>query len=812
MATARKIISQMIAEEVALLGVRQKESILSRRGALLALVGMIAIVLLLLGLVWYILDRDVRSRKWAHAAVRRSADELRDLYDNAPCGYYSLDSEGNFLQINATLLAWLGYRRGEVVPKLKFRDLLTPESAQRYDAASTLLKEDGGIDELGLEMVRKGGAVMPILLAASALHDSDGRYVSSRGTVFDITERQRAEIVREQLAAIVDYADDAIVRFTPEGTIVSWNKGAERLYGSTADEVIGESISILVPGETGESAVILETLRQGSLVEHNETVRVTKDGRLIHVLLTISPIKDTGGRVTGAALVARDITPLKRAEQKFRGLLEAAPDAMVVANPKGDILLVNAQTEKLFGYSREELLGRDIKTLVPERSRNGDAGPRSGFFTDPQAQLRGQDLELYGLHSDGHEFPVEVTLSPLQIDEGVLVSSAIRDATRRKQDEQALREHARALQVQASLLDIASDAIMVRDRDGIISFWNAGAVRMYGFSKEEALGNVSHTLLHTEYPQPFSTIETAVLEKGHWEGEVDHTRRNGSHITVASRWVLQENDPGQPWKVLEINTDISQRLKVEKEIRELNQSLESRNSELLTLNKEMESFSYSVSHDLRAPLRAIDGFSQALVEDSRDKLDPVEKKHLERIRAAAGKMGRLIDDLLTLARTTRSSMVPQEVNLSELASDIAAQLRNTQPERSVTFVIQSGLLVVGDRGLLTVVLDNLLGNSWKFTSKEPQARIEFGMRPEGDQKVYFVKDNGAGFDMRYANKLFGAFQRLHDNSEFPGTGIGLANVQRVIHRHKGRIWAEGALGQGATFYFVLWENKNDSAG
>ena len=157
-------------------------------------------------------------------------------------------------------------------------------------------------------------------------------------------------------------------------------------------------------------------------------------------------------------------------------------------------------------------------------------------------------------------------------------------------------------------------------------------------------------------------------------------------------------------------------------------------------------------------------------------------------------------------------MVPQEVNLSELASDIAAQLRNTQPERTVTFVIQPGLRVVGDRGLLTVVLDNLLGNSWKFTSKEPQARIEFGMRPEGDQKVYFVKDNGAGFDMRYANKLFGAFQRLHDNSEFPGTGIGLANVQRVIHRHKGRIWAEGALGQGATFYFVLWENKNDSAG
>ena len=175
-------------------------------------------------------------------------------------------------------------------------------------------------------------------------------------------------------------------------------------------------------------------------------------------------------------------------------------------------------------------------------------------------------------------------------------------------------------------------------------------------------------------------------------------------------------------------------------------------------------------------------------------------------------MGQLIDDLQTLARTTRADLVPEEVNLSNLASEVASQLRSSQPERQATFVIAPNLLAVGDRGLLRIVLDNLLGNSWKFTSKQPQARIEFGSLCQDDQKIYFINDNGAGFDMKYASKLFGVFQRLHDDGEFPGTGIGLASVQRIIHRHGGRVWAEAALGQGATFCFALWENKNDSAG
>jgi len=246
---------------------------------------------------------------------------------------------------------------------------------------------------------------------------------------------------------------------------------------------------------------------------------------------------------------------------------------------------------------------------------------------------------------------------------------------------------------------------------------------------------------------------------------------------------------------------MTERKKIEEEVR-------IRNAQLEAANKELEAFSYSVSHDLRAPLRAIDGFSLAVLEDYQDKIDAEGRAHLERIRAAAGRMGQLIDDMLQLARIARAEMVRDKVNLSRLAQEIASQLQALEPKRQTTFVIQPGLMVEGDRALLRVVLQNLLDNAWKFTGHQLHARIEFGIQKQDSGQVYFVRDNGAGFEMQYANKLFGVFQRLHRQSEFTGTGVGLATVQRIIHRHGGRIWAEGATGHGATFYFVLQE-KHD---
>ena len=235
----------------------------------------------------------------------------------------------------------------------------------------------------------------------------------------------------------------------------------------------------------------------------------------------------------------------------------------------------------------------------------------------------------------------------------------------------------------------------------------------------------------------------------------------------------------------------------------LEELVEQRTTELTAVNKELESFSYSVSHDLRAPLRGIDGFSQALLEDYPDKLDEQGKEYLQRVRSATQRMGELIDDMLNLSRVTRSEMRCETVDLSTLARTITAELQKTQPGRQVEFVITEGLNVNGDARLLRVALENLLGNAWKFTGKQPKARIEFGVTRHEEKPVYYVRDDGVGFDMTYVDKLFAPFQRLHSAEEFPGTGIGLATVQRIILRHGGKVWAEGAVGKGATFYFTL---------
>ncbi len=236
---------------------------------------------------------------------------------------------------------------------------------------------------------------------------------------------------------------------------------------------------------------------------------------------------------------------------------------------------------------------------------------------------------------------------------------------------------------------------------------------------------------------------------------------------------------------------------------ELEQRVEERTNELATINKELESFSYSISHDLRAPLRSIDGFSQALLEDYSGKLDPTAQEHLQRVRRAAQRMSILIDDMLNLSRVNRGAMRREKLDLSAVANSIAADLQETEPDRRVEFVIEGGIHVVGDSRLLQAAMENLLRNSWKYTSAHPSARIEFGKSQQNGKHSFFVRDDGAGFDPRYADRLFAAFQRLHSASEFPGTGIGLATVQRIIHRHGGEIWAEGAVEKGATFYFTL---------
>ena len=252
-----------------------------------------------------------------------------------------------------------------------------------------------------------------------------------------------------------------------------------------------------------------------------------------------------------------------------------------------------------------------------------------------------------------------------------------------------------------------------------------------------------------------------------------------------------------------VQNQLTERKKAQEELTEHTIALEA-------ANKELEAFSYSVSHDLRSPLRSIDGFSLALLEDYAEQLDETGQDYLNRVRAASQRMAQLIDDLLQLSKLTRKDMQREQVDLSALALSITEDLQRNQPERQTKFIIGQDLKTIGDRQLLHVMLENLIGNSWKFTGKKADPTIEFNSTNNNGKSVYYVKDNGAGFDMEYADKLFGAFQRLHSTHEFEGTGIGLANVQRIINRHGGRVWAEGSIDQGATFYFTLQPQSEQS--
>ena len=409
-----------------------------------------------------------------------------------------------------------------------------------------------------------------------------------------------------------------------------------------------------------------------------------REGRRVAIEVTLFPLRGEGGAVEHIALCFKDVTSeLERAQAeeslrllklertadaKLRGLLEAAPDAMIIVEGDGRIALVNAQAERLFAYPRDELLGQRVEMLIPERFRRQHAAHRGLYAASPRTRAMGTGLELYGRRKDGSEFPVEISLSPLVTEQGTLFSSAIRDVTERKQAE-------------------------------------------------------------------------------------DDLRRARAEVEGA--------------------------------------------------NRDLEAFSFSVAHDLRAPLRAIDGFSQALQEDCADKLEAEGLDYLQRVRASAKQMSQLIDGLLGLARVTRGELAREEVDLGRIARQAGRRLRDSAPARDVELVVSDGLVAEGDPRLLTAVVENLLSNAWKFTAGRAQPRIEIGRTNVEGQSAFFVRDNGVGFEQTYAHKLFAPFQRLHKASEFEGSGIGLATVQRIVRRHGGRIWAEGAVDRGATFYFTL---------
>jgi len=357
---------------------------------------------------------------------------------------------------------------------------------------------------------------------------------------------------------------------------------------------------------------------------------------------------------------------------------------------------------------------------------------------------------------------------------------------------------------QASLLNLTHDTIFVRDMSAVITYWNRGAQELYGWTPEEAIGKRSHDLLQTVFPASIEDINAELLRTGRWEGELKHSKSDGTSVVVASRWSLRRDEQDRPLATMETNNDVTERKRREEEIRDLNRELARRSTELEVTNKELEAFAYSVSHDLRAPLRHMSGYAELLQKKAASTLDEKSRRYVTMILESANRMGRLIDDLLAFSRIGRAETQKTLVNLAQLVEEVRGEVRQETEGREIAWRIGKLPVCYGDRSMLRLVLVNLISNAVKFTRTRERAEIEVGSAGgENDEVEVFVRDNGAGFDMKYVHKLFGVFQRLHQTEAFEGTGIGLATVQRIIHRHGGKVRAEGTVDRGAAFYFSV---------
>lgn len=385
-----------------------------------------------------------------------------------------------------------------------------------------------------------------------------------------------------------------------------------------------------------------------------------------------------------------------------------------------------------------------------------------------------------------------------------------RELGRSQQFEHALRREEERLR---SIMDNSPLVIFLKDTEGRHQFVNQEFLDAFRLDRSRVIGRTDREIFPPEIADKFMSNDREVMATGHPAQFEETASRDGApHIYSVAKFPLREPG-GRIYAICGMAADITERKKAEETIRGLSDSLISRTQQLEAANHELEAFSYSVSHDLRAPLRSINGFSQALIEDYRDKLEPAAQDYLNRIMAATRRMGQLIDDLLELSRVTRAEMCGQWVDLSALARSVMDELRQSAPGREVHATIKDGISVWGDTRLLRVILANLLGNAWKFTAKTPCPSIEFGsiVHPDGTATI-FVRDNGAGFDMAHAKNLFGVFQRLHSTSEFEGTGIGLATVRRIVQRHGGMVRGEGRPGEGAVFYFTLGSPRISAEG
>ena len=748
------------------------------------------------------LKAEVVQLRDVAAALEESQLRFNSAFEYAAIGMALVSLEGAWLDVNNSLGKLVGYTAQELKTKT-FQDITHPDDlATDLAYLRQMLKGERLTYQMEKRYFHKQGHIVWVSLSVSLVHNSEGKPLYFVSQIQDISARKQAEEALLQSEAtnraVFEQAGIGINQADPEtGIYIRANQRFCELLDYTNDELRQLTYQeVTHPEDRDRNIEQIHQVLGGTRKSFTQEKRyIRKDGTYVWVEITVSRICSDQDHIISYLAIVQDINDRKATEitlatktEQLDGFFSLALDLLCITSASGHFLRLNNIWEQTLGYSLSELEGTEFISYVhPDDVANT-------LHAASQLEAGEQVLSFINRYRcyDGSYRWIEWRSRP----SGELVYSAARDVTERVQAEKSLPQLSDSLD-----LAIASNDIGLWD-------WNVRQNTFLYDQRTQELYDVdpgccnslyemwADRLHGADYAAATTALQLAIEGQQDFNQELRVLQADDTVRFVRAGALIQRDAQNRPKRIIGISYDITERKRAQELVRQYA-------AQLKASNQELEAFAYSVSHDLRAPLRAIDGFSQALIEDYGERFDAEGQDYFDRIRKNVARMGLLIDDLLRLSRVSRSKISYTGVDLGMLAQDLMKDFQASEPERHVEFVNASTGIIQADATLMQVVLLNLLQNAWKFTSHHATARIEFGLVLQLEEPTYFVRDDGAGFDMTYANQLFGVFQRLHRADEFSGTGIGLATVQRAISRHGGRVWAESTIEEGATFYFTV---------